>query len=104
MAPPAADRDSGLRRISKTTRWLAGGAVALMGVLSAVAAYAAPGKSTSSPSQQPTNTTTTPSTSSTSSTPTTRVPDTSSQNGGLQPPTQPPVRTHRSPSVQSGGT
>jgi hypothetical protein len=101
MAPPTANRDSGLRRISRTTRWLAGGAVALMGALSAVAAYAAPGKSTSSPSQQPTSSTTTPST---SSTPATRVPDTSSQTGGLQPPSQPPVRTHHSPSVQSGGT
>ena len=28
MAPPAENRDRGLRRISRTTRWLAGGAVA----------------------------------------------------------------------------
>lgn len=96
----ATNRDTGLRRISRTTRWLAGVAVAAMGVLSAVAAYAVPGKSTSSPSVQPTSGTTTPSA---PSTPTTRVP-TGSQDGGLQPPSQPPVRTHRQPSVVSGGT
>jgi len=102
MAPPATNRDTGLRRISRTTRWLAGGAVALMGVVSAVAAYAAPGKSSGEPTTPPT----TPPTSSatTPSNPLTSVPDTSSRNGGLQPPSQPPARTHRSPSAQSGGT
>lgn len=102
MAPPGTDRDRGLRRISRTTRWLAGGAIALMGVASAVAAYAAPGRTTSTPSTPPASGATTPSN---PSTPTTQVPNTSSQSsGGFQTPSQAPARTHRSPSVQSGGT
>jgi hypothetical protein len=102
MAPPDANRDRGLRRISRTTRWFAGGAVALMGVVSAVAAYAAPGRSTGTSSTTPTSGATTPSN---QSTPTTQAPDTSSQSsGGFQAPSQAPTRTHHSPSVQSGGT
>src|SRR5262249_24725320 len=61
MSPPEANRDTGLRRISRTTRWLAGGAVALMGVVSAVAAYAAPGRSSGAPTAPPTSNATTPS-------------------------------------------
>jgi hypothetical protein len=97
----AANRDAGLRRISRTTRWLAGGAVALMGTLAAVAAYATPGKAVPPRAVPSTSATTAPSEPNASTAP---VPSTRPQDGGLQPPAQPPVRTHRQPSVASGGT
>jgi len=44
-----ARRDEGLRRISALTRWAAGGAIVLAGVLSAVVARALPGKASAAP-------------------------------------------------------
>lgn len=39
------DRDSGLQRVSRLTRWLVAGSVAAVGVISAVVAQALPGSS-----------------------------------------------------------
>jgi hypothetical protein len=70
MRVGAADRDSGLRRVSRITRWLVAGSVTVAGVLSAVVAQALPGNSgsvaTPSPgagapsAASPTTTTTSP--------------------------------------------
>jgi hypothetical protein len=45
MRHRTSDRDGGLRRVSHLTRWLTAGAVALVGVLSAIVAQAVPGSS-----------------------------------------------------------
>ena len=78
-------RDLGLRRLSRITRWLLGGAVALTGLFSALVAHARPGQA------NPTSTVTT-------------VPSTS--DGVLQPPVQPPVgrRGGGGGVVRSGGS
>ena len=47
------DRDDGLRRVSRLTRWFAAGAVALIGGLSAVVAQALPGATSTSGSPSP---------------------------------------------------
>jgi hypothetical protein len=71
MRVGAADRDSGLRRVSRITRWLVAGSVTVAGVLSAVVAQALPGNSGSvatpspgagapSTAASPTTTTTSP--------------------------------------------
>jgi hypothetical protein len=41
----ANDRDSGLRRVSRVTKWLVAGSVAAIGAVTAVVAQAAPGSS-----------------------------------------------------------
>jgi hypothetical protein len=41
----AFDRDSGLRRVSRVTKWLVAGSVAGIGIVTAVVAEAAPGSS-----------------------------------------------------------
>jgi hypothetical protein len=94
------DRDAGLRRVSSMTRWLAGGAVALVGALSALVAQALPGTSgaaatpPSSPASgsAPTATSPAPSTTTTTTDP------------GLQPapaPVQAPTHHH---AAQSGSS
>jgi len=101
------DRDDGLRRVSRLTRWLAGGAVALLGALSAVVASALPGTSgTASSSQQPavaTIPTLPPGTSAAqpSSSPATNAPSTTDPN--LQP-APPPVVSRHSSVASSGGS
>ena len=97
----ADDRDHGLRRVSSVTRWLAAGAVALVGALSAMVAQAVPGASapTTSP-QQP------------AASPVTAVPQSSSPSLATDPnaadpglrPAPPPVATRRQSVVSSGGS
>src|SRR6202035_5328419 len=53
MSAGAADRDTGLRRVSKMTRWLVAGSIAAAGVLSAVVAQALPGSSGSAATPSP---------------------------------------------------
>jgi hypothetical protein len=49
------DRDDGLRRVSRLTRWLTAGAAALVGILSALVAQAIPGTSGSASTPPPTS-------------------------------------------------
>ena len=101
------DRDSGLRRVSSLTRWLVGGAVALIGVLSAMVASALPGASgTATSSPQPSVATTPSSTPDTStaqpaSPPATSAPSVTDPN--LQP-APPPVVTRHHSVASSGGS
>jgi multidrug efflux pump subunit AcrA (membrane-fusion protein) len=76
-------RDLGLRRLSRITRWLLGGAVALTGLFSVLVAHARPGQA------NPTSTVTT-------------APSTS--DGVLQPPAQAPFGRHGGGVVRSGGS
>jgi hypothetical protein len=89
------DRDDGLRRVSRLTRWFAAGAVALIGGLSAVVAQALPGATSTSGSPSPSAT---PATSPVQST---SPPATSDPN--LQP-APAPVITHHHSVATSGGT
>jgi hypothetical protein len=99
------DRDEGLRRVSRLTRWFAAGAVALIGGLSAVVAQALPGASSASSSPSPSGApvpATTPSTTpATSPVQSTSPPATSDPN--LQP-APAPVITHHHSVATSGGT
>ena len=98
------DRDDGLRRVSRLTRWLAGGAVALLGALSAVVASALPGTSgTASSSQQPTVATAPSSTPSSSASQPSSPPATSAPDPNLQP-APPPVVSRHSSVASSGGS
>jgi hypothetical protein len=98
------DRDVGLRRVSSLTRWLAGGAVALMGVLSAMVAQALPGASGTSASPQPPATAGTPSAPSVATHPSPPTPaDPSLSDPNLQP-APPPVVTHHQSVARSGGS
>jgi len=101
------DRDDGLRRVSRLTRWLAGGAIALLGALSAIVASALPGTSGTASSSLPPATATTPSSSPStsaaqpSSPPATGAPSTTDPN--LQP-APPPVVTRHPSVARSGGS
>src|ERR1700730_12332205 len=53
MRHRTSDRDGGLRRVSSLTRWLTAGAVALVGVLSAIVAQAVPGSSSGTATTPP---------------------------------------------------
>jgi hypothetical protein len=95
----AAGRDSGLRRVSRITRWLVAGSVAGAGVLSAVVAQALPGNSSpvatpgsGTPSVAPTPTTTAP------------APSPSVNNDPPLQPAPPPVPTHHRSATRSGGS
>ncbi len=92
------DRDIGLRRVSNLTRWVAGGAVALVGLLSAMVSQALPGASGTTTSPQQPATAASPAAAPTSP-PTTAAPsDTSLQ------PAPPPVVTHHRSVARSGGS
>jgi hypothetical protein len=111
------DRDRGLRRVSSITKWLVAGSVAAVGVVTGVVAAAAPG---SSRSTTPSNSTNPASgdvgsgNAGTGSTPTTTQPrvvdpgpaitPTAPDDNGFVPPTDPPVRIHRRPVTNSGGS
>ena len=126
------DRDLGLRRVSRVTKWLVAGAVAAVGIVTAVVADAAPGNSRTSTPPTPSVGTGTGTSNSGSgvanpsdqgTVPPTVDPssglnppddqnvsgdnssgDDSSGNGGLTPPTDPPIRTHRRQHADSGGS
>jgi hypothetical protein len=98
------DRDVGLRRVSSLTRWLVGGAAALVGVFSAMVAQALPGASgtTASPQQPATaGSPATPSANQPTSPPTTADPSLSDPS--LQP-APPPVQTSHRSVTRSGGS
>lgn len=91
-----ARRDAGLRRVSRLTRWLVAGSLALTGLFAGLAARAFPGHS----QQASAATTTTTVTSSQSD-------DSSSQDDGsdqLQAPAAAPSASSGSGSVTSGGS
>jgi hypothetical protein len=96
------DRDDGLRRVSRLTRWFAAGAVALIGGLSALVAQALPGASSTSSSPSPPSGASVPATTpATSPVQPTSPPATSDPN--FQP-APPPVVTHHPSVATSGGT
>ena len=87
-----ASRDSGLRRVSRITRWIAAAGVALTGMFAVMVAKAQPGKTATNQSPAAgTQGTTTPAT-------------TSQDTSGLQPPVLPPVASRGSGQVVSGGS
>jgi hypothetical protein len=101
------DRDVGLRRVSSLTRWVVGGAVALVGLLSAMVSQALPGASGTTTSSQQPATAASPAAAPTSP-PTTAAPSSSSSSSSssdtsLQP-APPPVVTHQRSVARSGGS
>jgi hypothetical protein len=94
------DRDVGLRRVSTLTRGLIGGAVALVGVFSAMVAQALPGASGTAATPQPAATTGSPA-AQPASPPTTAAP--SGNDTPLQP-APPPVVTQHHSVARSGGS
>jgi hypothetical protein len=107
------DRDLGLRRVSRVTKWLVAASVAAVGVVTAVVADAAPGSSrTSKPTVDSSGTGSSGvGTPAPTAAPTTTLPFVDSGNNlnppddqGLTPPTDPPVRVHRSRHADSGGS
>jgi len=98
------DRDDGLRRVSRLSRWLTAGGVVLAGILSALVAQALPGSSgsastnppRSSGSGAPTQAASAPSTTTTTVEPIVTDPS-------LQP-APAPVQTHHRHVATSGGT
>lgn len=91
-------RDAGLRRVSRLTRWLLAGALALTAAFSAIAAHAFPGHSTSQASStaQGGATTTTDQSDQTD--------QTDSSGSGLQSSASSPSASSGSGSVTSGGS
>jgi hypothetical protein len=105
MSFGATDRDTGLRRVSRLTRWLVAGSVAVAGVLSAVVAQALPGNATGTtpPSSGPADAGAAPAA---GATPPTAPPATSpsvNNDPALQP-APPPVPTHHHSVAHSGGS
>ena len=98
----ATDRDVGLRRVSNLTRWVVGGAVALVGLLSAMVSQALPGASGTTTSSQQPATAASPAAAPSSPTPT-AAPSSSSSDTSLQP-APPPVVTHQRSVARSGGS
>jgi hypothetical protein len=94
------DRDVGLRRVSNLTRWVVGGAVALVGLLSAMVSQALPGASGTTTSSQQPATAASPAAAPTSPPPTAAP---SSSDTSLQPAPPPVVTQHRSV-ARSGGS
>jgi hypothetical protein len=94
------DRDVGLRRVSNLTRWVVGGAVALVGLLSAMVSQALPGASGTTTSSQQPATAASPAAAPTSPPPTAAP---SSSDTSLQP-APPPVVTHHRSVARSGGS
>jgi hypothetical protein len=92
-----ADRDRGLYLISRTTRWLVAGAVALTGVFSALAARALPGRSTHPVTVTPATASPTPTAPSVGS-------DAGSNADNLQPPRRAPSPANGSGSARSGAS
>ena len=100
------DRDDGLRRVSRLTRWFAAGAVALIGGLSAVLAQAIPGASGTTSTPAPPGGAPVPATTPSTSPATSPVQPTSppaTSDPTLQP-APPPVVTHHHSVATSGGT
>jgi hypothetical protein len=105
MRVGAADRDSGLRTVSRITRWLVAGSVTAAGVLSAVVAQALPGNSGSVATPTPGSGTPSAAASPTTTTPTTTA--TASSPAVTDPPIQPappPVPTQRRAVTRSRGS
>jgi hypothetical protein len=109
----AFDRDSGLRRVSRVTKWLVAGSVAAIGIVTAVVAEAAPGSSrTSTPTPPapsgavdpaPGTTTTQPAIVDPGTVPATVSPA-PPDDRGLVPPIDPPQPTRRRHIASSGGS
>jgi hypothetical protein len=104
------DRDQGLRRVSRITRWTATGALVSAGVLSIAAAESLPGRSSASePGRSvaaPASSSTTPSSGATQS-PTTTTPLATTPvttPATLALPQQAPQSTYNAPVVASGGS
>ncbi|HEX9530527.1 MAG TPA: hypothetical protein VF954_05275 [Acidimicrobiales bacterium] len=99
--PSPADRDLGLRRLARATRWVAAGSVALTGLLAGVAAQAFAGHpaaaTTSAGTSSSANATTTTTTG-------TGLASSSSADDGLQQPASVPQATTRRGRVTSGGS
>jgi hypothetical protein len=92
-------RDAGLRRVSRLTRWLLAGALALTAAFSAIAAHAFPGHSTSQASS------TTQSGSGGGGSGTSQSGQTDDSSGsGLQSSSSSPSASSGSGSVTSGGS
>jgi hypothetical protein len=89
----AASRDAGLHRVSRLTRWLLAGALALTGAFSAIAARAFPGSTTPTTGQAG-------SSGQTGSSPS----DEDTAGGGLQAPATPPSASSGPGAVTSGGS
>lgn len=104
MSAGAADRDTGLRRVSRMTRWLVAGSVAAAGVLSAVVAQALPGSSGSAatPTPGPGTVGAAPATPSPAVSPSPTSPPVTS-DPTLQP-APPPVPTRHHSVARSGGS
>jgi hypothetical protein len=104
MRVGAADRDSGLRRVSRITRWLVAGSVTAAGVLSAVVAQALPGNSGSVATPSPGSGT--PSTAASPTTTPTTSPTLSSPSVTDPPiqPAPPPVPTQHRAVTRSRGS
>ena len=94
------DRDAGLRRVSSLTRWLAAGAAALVGALSALVAQALPGVSgaAATPSSPPATPGTAP-----AAPPSTQPSTTTTTDPGLQP-APAPLPTHHHSVARSGAS
>ena len=101
----AAARDAGLRRVSRLTRWLLAGALALTAAFSAIAAHAFPGHSGGAQASSTTtqNSGTTQS-SGTGSDDQSGQSDSGSSGSGLQAPSSSPFASGGSGSVTSGGS
>lgn len=92
----AVQRDAGLHRVSRLTRWLLAGALALTAAFSAIAARALPGQAAN-------QTSTTTSTDKSSRTDTSGF-DQSAGDSSLQSPASSPSASGGSGSVTSGGS
>ncbi len=97
-----AARDAGLRRVSRLTRWLLAGALALTGAFSAIAAHAFPGHRTT---QSSSSTTTADQSGQSGSSDSSRSDSSDSgSDSGLQAPPSSPSWFGGSGSVTSGGS
>src|SRR5262245_23533833 len=105
MPPPdpraAVRRDTGLRRVSRLTRWVLAGALALTGVLSAIAAHAFPGSGTAAGRATPSTAQAGTSAQAGSSA---AGADHGTTGGGLQAPASAPSAASGSGAVTSGGS
>ena len=104
------ERDQGLARLSRGTRWLTAGAFLSAGCLSVAVAETLPGRSSAAtPKAPPTVPTTTgPSDDAPSQSPQTESPQTATPQTAapqtLAPPTTPPTTAYNPPVVVSGGS
>ena len=102
--PAQLTRDQGLARVSRTTRWVAAGALVVAGMFTALVARATPGRATTTTPAAGSTPSTTPAPASTGDPGTAGSASPDQTTTTLSPPVQAPAPSQAPAAVSSGGS